>query len=58
MQLFVGVPVTCGAGDRLAFDEAGGVGLCTFGIDHNRCERLALGLGVSRGGDTADSHGH
>ncbi|MNO91670.1 hypothetical protein D3C76_832220 [compost metagenome] len=57
LQLFVGVPVARGAGDRLAFDKAGGFALGVLLVHGNRGESLALGFCVSRGGYAADGHG-
>ncbi|MNP63220.1 hypothetical protein D3C76_1585900 [compost metagenome] len=56
-QLFVGVPVTGRAADRLAFQEAGGFALGAFFIQGNRGIRLALGFSVCRGGYAANGQG-
>ncbi|MNF73006.1 hypothetical protein D3C84_549980 [compost metagenome] len=56
-QLFVGVPVTCGPADRLAFDKAAGFALGAFLFHGHGRESLALGFSVRRGGYAADGQG-
>ncbi|MNO94095.1 hypothetical protein D3C76_857070 [compost metagenome] len=56
-QLFIGVPVTGRAADRLAFEETGGFALGAFFIHGHRGVRLALGFSVRRGGYAADGQG-
>ncbi|MNR56990.1 hypothetical protein D3C85_1776760 [compost metagenome] len=56
-QLFVGVPVARGPGQRLAFNKTSGFALGAFFFHSNRGERLALGFSVRRGGYAADGQG-